>query len=135
MNVHNRHRTIWLARVRSNFRMNQKKRRLNSCFCYKQSGQALIEHSYKADAALSDEGHLYASQLKQFIVTKRRDIAISRHQKGEHVKERPLVVWTSSRKRCLETAKPFLESGFRVSQFSQMSEINPGVIVGPIELL
>lgn len=89
----------------------------------------MVEHSYKADAALSPEGHHYATQLRQFIVQKRRDIAISRHQKGERVKERPLVVWTSSRNRCMETTQPFIEHGFRVSQFSQMSEINPGVVV------
>jgi hypothetical protein len=38
-------------------------------------------------------------------------------------------VWTSSRNRCRGTCQPFLEVGFRVQQFTQMSEINPGVIV------
>lgn len=51
MNVHNRDRTIYLARA----------------------GEAKIEHLYKADADLSTLGWEYAEQLTRFITQLRRD--------------------------------------------------------------
>ena len=40
---------------------------------------------------------------------------------------KPLTVWTSTRKRTVETAKLFAEKGYKVRQRSQMSQMNPGV--------
>jgi len=46
---------------------------------------------------------------------------------GSDAPLRPLTVWTSTRKRTVETAEVFEELGFRVRQRSQMSQLNPGV--------
>jgi broad specificity phosphatase PhoE len=40
---------------------------------------------------------------------------------------RPLKVWTSTRRRTVETAKYLYEKGYKVRQRSQMSQLNPGV--------
>ena len=40
---------------------------------------------------------------------------------------RPLKVWTSTRRRTVETAKYLYERGYKVRQRSQMSQLNPGV--------
>lgn len=53
MNIHNRSRTIYLARA----------------------GEALIEHLYKADADLSSLGWEYADRLADFLETTRKAAA------------------------------------------------------------
>jgi len=108
MNIHNRFRTIWLAR----------------------SGRSEIEHSYRADSSLAPEGKDYAQQLKKFLLDKRRDQLLLKRKSDPDAKQRQLVVWTSARRRCVETTEPFRQSGYRIAQFTQMSEINPGVIDG-----
>lgn len=40
---------------------------------------------------------------------------------------KPLTVWTSTRRRTVETAKYFHEKGYKVRQRSQLSQLNPGV--------
>lgn len=40
---------------------------------------------------------------------------------------RPLKVWTSTRRRTVETAKYFYDKGYKVRQRSQMSQLHPGV--------
>lgn len=40
---------------------------------------------------------------------------------------RPLKVWTSTRRRTVETAKYLYDKGYKVRQRSQMSQLNPGV--------
>lgn len=40
---------------------------------------------------------------------------------------KPLTVWTSTRRRTIETAKYLHEKGFKVRQRSQLSQMNPGV--------
>lgn len=87
-----------------------------------QSGQSLIEHSYKADSDLSPGGWEYAERLKEFVTEHR---AKSLEQRGFSAKGRRLVVgtcllistyslilslqiWTSTRRRAHHTAWPFL---------------------------
>lgn len=53
MNIHNRQRTIYLARA----------------------GEAIIEHLYKADADLSSLGWEYSEQLCEFVARLRADRA------------------------------------------------------------
>ncbi|CAD6887072.1 unnamed protein product [Tilletia controversa] len=43
---------------------------------------------------------------------------------------RPLVIWTSARRRSSHTAWPFSERGYRVIERPQLSEMNPGVVDG-----
>lgn len=105
MNIHNRYRKIYFAR----------------------SGASYAEHSYKADAGLSEVGEAYATALKDFLLAKREK---EREDPAQRSTQRRLVVWTSSRRRCLGTAKPFLEKGYKVIERGQMAEINPGIVDG-----
>ncbi|KAI5448881.1 hypothetical protein NCC49_006040 [Naganishia albida] len=105
MNIHNRHRTIYFAR----------------------SGQSLIEHSYKADSDLSPAGWEYAERLRAAVIARRKQVAEEKKARGEETKDRKLVIWTSARRRAHHTAWPFAQSGYKVVQKPQMSEINPGV--------
>jgi hypothetical protein len=85
MNIHNSFRNIYFARVRITH------------FCpplldfetFTQSGQSLIEHSYRADSDLSPAGWEYAEKLKEFVVQKYNK---SLEQRGLDTKERRLVV-------------------------------------------
>ncbi|KAF8330355.1 6-phosphofructo-2-kinase-domain-containing protein [Cantharellus anzutake] len=104
-NIHNKYRTIYLAR----------------------SGQSLIEHSYKADSDLSPAGWEYAERLKEFVLERRAKNLEHRRKMGLPVDENKLVVWTSARRRSHHTAWPFLHSGYRVVEKPIMSEINPGI--------
>ncbi len=57
-----------------------------------QSGQSLIEHSYKADSDLSPAGWEYAERLKEFVLERREK---SLQERGINPKERRLVVCLS----------------------------------------
>ena len=125
MNIHNRYRKIYFAR----------------------SGASYAEHSYKADAGLSEVGESYAIALRDFLLAKREK---DRANPEERERQRRLCVslarlslffryctynytpqvWTSSRRRCLGTAKPFLELGYKVIERGSMTEINPGIVDG-----
>ena len=48
-------------------------------------------------------------------------------QGGSHAPLKPLTVWTSTRRRTVETASYLQGYGFKVCQRSQMSQLNPGV--------
>lgn len=122
MNIHNRHRTIYLVRA----------------------GEALVEHLYKADADLSSLGWDYADELAHFMLNLRRKKA------GLEPLPRPtgdndattdkdafitqdsklFEVWTSQRRRSSHTAYPLAETGYKVIERSQLSEMNPGVVDG-----
>jgi len=54
-----------------------------------QSGQSLIEHSYRADSDLSPAGWEYSERLKEFVLERR---AKSLEQRGLNPKDRRLVV-------------------------------------------
>ena len=86
MNIHNRFRTIYFARV--SFFLNFRSFRV-PYFCTLQSGQSLIEHSYKADSDLSPAGWEYAEKLKDFVLERR---AKSLEQRGLDPSQRQLVV-------------------------------------------
>lgn len=123
MNIHNRQRTIYLARA----------------------GEAIIDHLYKADADLSSLGWQYSQKLVDLVIRHRQEAAefsVQRakdgvltpggHEPGAGPGEagRVLEVWTSARKRSAHTALAFADKGYRVIERSQLSEINPGVVDG-----
>ncbi|BGP54498.1 hypothetical protein JCM8202_001578 [Rhodotorula sphaerocarpa] len=108
MNVHHKKRTIWFARA----------------------GESVIDHSFKADSDLSDQGKVYAEKLRDFIVAKRRELLEERVKAGEPSHERRLTVWTSARRRCISTARPMAELGYKVVHRQQMYELNPGDVDG-----
>lgn len=57
-----------------------------------QSGQSLIEHSYKADSDLSPAGWEYAERLKAAVIARRKAAREERKAKGEVLgEENPLL--------------------------------------------
>ncbi|KAI9482966.1 MAG: 6-phosphofructo-2-kinase-domain-containing protein [Benjaminiella poitrasii] len=101
MNLHNRPRIIYFARA----------------------GESKNPGVFKVDAALTEEGEAYAQKLKRFMLAYREK---QRQELGEDGRERPLTVWTSTRKKSRQTASPFLQEGFIVRYQSVLNQINPG---------
>lgn len=63
-----------------------------SC-AHSQSGQSLIEHSYKADSDLSPAGWEYAERLKAAVTARRKAVREERKARGEPATdENPLLV-------------------------------------------
>ncbi|KAJ3956224.1 hypothetical protein N0V92_007241 [Colletotrichum tropicale] len=86
------------------------------------------EDSYKADASLSEEGIAYAARMSEILLKHREQEHAALVEKGgPSVPLRPLSVWTSTRRRTVQTADYLKNKGFKVRQRSQMSQINPGV--------
>ncbi|KAI8636617.1 6-phosphofructo-2-kinase-domain-containing protein [Parasitella parasitica] len=100
MNLHIQRRNIYFAR----------------------SGPSLNDNSYKADANLSAEGEKYAETLKEFMSTYHEQKNADRAAD----EKRPLTVWTSTQKKTLETAIPFINAGIPVRQQSVLNQLNPG---------
>jgi len=46
---------------------------------------------------------------------------------GPSQQESPLLIWTSTRRRTVETARYLYEKGYNIRQRSQMSQLHPGV--------
>lgn len=80
------------------------------------------------DAPLSEEGKEYAKKMTETLLAHREaERAASVVKGGADVPLKPLTVWTSTRKRTIETAEYLKELGYPVRQRSQMSQLNPGV--------
>jgi len=96
-------------------------------FC--RAGTTKEEDSYKADASLSPEGEDYAKKMTATLTAHREAERQSLIKNGapESTALKPLTVWTSTRRRTIETSIPLDKAGFRVRQRSQMSQLNPGV--------
>ncbi|KAJ5936479.1 hypothetical protein N7454_005114 [Penicillium verhagenii] len=93
---------------------------------FARAGVSVEADSYKADASLSEQGEDYAQKMTQCLLAHRE--AENRTAQGENGGEpRPLKVWTSTRRRTVETARYLHEKGYKVRQRSQMSQLNPGV--------
>lgn len=83
---------------------------------------------YQADAPLGEEGKVYAKKMADTLIEHREaERAALIAQGGSAAPLKPLSVWTSTRKRTIETADYFLERGYKVRQRSQMGQLNPGV--------
>lgn len=80
------------------------------------------------DASLSPEGEAYAKKMADTLL-KHREVerAASMAKGGSDAPLKPLSVWTSTRKRTVETAEYLKTLGYKVRQRSQMSQLNPGV--------
>jgi hypothetical protein len=95
---------------------------------FARAGTTLDEESYKADASLSQQGKEYAKKMTDEILKHREAEAQALKEKGgTETPLKPLTVWTSTRRRTIETATYFAARGYRVRQRSQMSQLNPGV--------
>lgn len=95
---------------------------------FARAGTTKEEDSYKADASLSDEGLNYAKLMTETLLRHRQE---ERNELirggGSDAPLKPLTVWTSTRRRTVETSQFLEEKGFRIRQRSQMSQLNPGV--------
>jgi 6-phosphofructo-2-kinase/fructose-2,6-biphosphatase 4 len=96
-------------------------------FC--RAGTTSEEDSYKADASLSEEGKDYARKMTETLIKHRETERQNLIKNGapESTASKPLSVWTSTRKRTIETSQYLAEAGYTVRQRSQMSQLNPGV--------
>ncbi|KAI4141764.1 MAG: hypothetical protein LQ340_007546 [Diploschistes diacapsis] len=86
------------------------------------------ETSYKSDGSLSEKGVDYAKKMTETLLKHReseRQAQIALDGVAHELK--PLTVWTSTRRRTVETARFLHAAGFRIRQRSQMSQLNPGV--------
>ncbi|KAI7899839.1 6-phosphofructo-2-kinase-domain-containing protein [Cokeromyces recurvatus] len=110
MNLHIQRRTIYFARC----------------------GTSLNDNSYKADANLSMEGEKYAEKLKEFMISYHKQKDTNRPIDEQRI----LTIWTSTQKKALETAIPFVNAGLSVRQQSVLNQLNPGESDGlsPTEL-
>ncbi|GAB1215054.1 hypothetical protein ATERTT37_004237 [Aspergillus terreus] len=89
---------------------------------YIKAGVSLEADSYKADASLSEKGEHYAKKMTECLLKHRESEKQAMIDQGETDYElKPLTVWTSTRRRTIETAKYLYESGYKLSQ------LNPGV--------
>lgn len=83
---------------------------------------------YQADAPLGEEGKAYADKMAITLIEHRdAERAALIAQGGSTAPLKPLTIWTSTRKRTVETADAFLDRGYTVRQRSQMSQLHPGV--------
>lgn len=95
---------------------------------FARAGTTKEEDSYKADASLSAEGEDYAVKMSEALLRHReaeRQAIIARGGSNNPLK--PLTVWTSTKRRTVETSAHLQSLGYRVRQRSQMSQLNPGV--------
>ncbi len=85
------------------------------------------QETYKSDASLSEQGRAYAQRMAETIFKHREQEAAELAEKnGSGATLRPLSVWTSTRRKTVQTAEVFKNMGYKVRQRSQMSQINPG---------
>lgn len=95
---------------------------------FARAGTTTQNESYKADASLCDAGVTYAKKMSETLLAHReweRKEVISRGGPDQPLK--PLTVWSSTRKRSIETADYLKMLGYKVRQRSQLSQMNPGV--------
>ena len=86
------------------------------------------ENSYKTDASLSEQGIEYARKMTETLMKHRiqeRQVLLT--MGGPEQATRSFIVWTSTRRRTVETAQYLYEKGYAVRQRSQMSQLHPGV--------
>lgn len=95
---------------------------------FARAGTSSQEDSYKADAPLCSEGEAYAKKMGDALIRHREEErAASIAVGGSDAPLKPLTVWTSTRRRTVETSGYLGGLGYTVRQRSQMSQLNPGV--------
>ena len=95
---------------------------------FARAGISSEKDSYKADAVLSDQGIDYARKLTDSLLAHReREREAMKGRSGPQIPLKPLTVWTSTRRRTVETSQFLSQAGYRVRQRSQLSQLNPGV--------
>lgn len=91
------------------------------------AGITLEGESYKADASLSPAGQDYAQKMTDALLAHREaERQKLKEMTGTDHPVKPLIVWTSTRRRTVETSAYLTAKGYTVRQRSQMSQLNPG---------
>ncbi|KAK7208068.1 putative 6-phosphofructo-2-kinase [Myxozyma melibiosi] len=97
------------------------------CVYFARAGRSTeTRPKYKSDPHLSEEGLDYAKKLADTLLEHRRKEHKALEENGESVAERELIVWTSTRRRTIESAAEFENRGFSCRQRSQLSQLHPG---------
>jgi 6-phosphofructo-2-kinase / fructose-2,6-biphosphatase 4 len=94
---------------------------------FARAGTTSESDSYKADAPLSESGREYAKKLGETLMMhreKERQAIIARGGPNNALK--PLTMWTSTRRRTVETANYLTNLGYNTKQRSQLTQMNPG---------
>ncbi|WEW61886.1 Elongator subunit elp2 [Emydomyces testavorans] len=95
---------------------------------FARAGTSLEADSYKADVSLSPQGEDYARKMTQRLLEHRESERQTAIEQGDlEAQMRPLIVWTSTRRRTIETAQILHKKGFKTRHRSQLSQLNPGV--------
>lgn len=95
---------------------------------FARAGTTKEEDSYKADASLSDEGRDYAKKMSEKLLKHREEERLEMIKQGAPDKAlKPLTIWTSTRRRTVETSQYLANKGYKVRQRPQLSQMNPGV--------
>ena len=95
---------------------------------FARAGTSREEDSYRVDATLSDQGREYAKKMGDTLLAHRENERQAlRNRGGPDIPLKPLTLWTSTRRRTVETSQYLYEKGYRVRQRSQLSQLNPGV--------
>lgn len=108
MNLHNKSKKIFFARA----------------------GRSNVDRDvFLSDSSLSPDGDEYAKILTKTLLDHRKEEHAT-HIKltGHDEKIKSLEVWTSQRKRTIETAHFLEEAGCTVDSKSQLVQLNPGVL-------
>lgn len=92
------------------------------------AGTSREEDYFKADAHLSPEGREYSRIMGEILLKHReQEQAAFLAAGGSEADLKPLIVWTSTRRRTVETADYFGSRGHKITQRPQLSQLNPGV--------
>ncbi|KAH8701252.1 6-phosphofructo-2-kinase/fructose-2,6-bisphosphatase-like protein [Phaeosphaeriaceae sp. PMI808] len=95
---------------------------------FARAGTTRDEDSYKADANLCEEGRDYAKKMSEVLLAYREEEKQKLVDQGvPDAALKPLTIWTSTRRRTVQTSEHLANMGYRVRQRSQMSQMNPGV--------
>ncbi|KAF3483609.1 6-phosphofructo-2-kinase/fructose-2,6-bisphosphatase [Arthroderma uncinatum] len=92
------------------------------------AGTSMEADSYKADSPLSSIGEDYARKMTDTLLRHREEERKVLLEQGEPDPQlRPLIIWSSTRRRTVQTAQFLRLQGYKVRHRSQMSQLNPGV--------
>lgn len=95
---------------------------------FARAGTSSQEDSFKSDASLSQQGRDYAKKMSDTLIAHREaERKAVMDEDDLDIPLKPLTVWTSTRKRTVETSQYLADLGYPVRQRSQMSQLNPGI--------
>jgi 6-phosphofructo-2-kinase / fructose-2,6-biphosphatase 4 len=94
------------------------------------AGECNEEDLYRTDSSLSDAGVAYAQRMtKALLAHRKKEHETFIAQGGNPDALKPLTIWTSTRRRTVETGQHFPES-YKRKQRPQLSQLNPGDLEG-----